>query len=229
MAEECLICGERLVYLSVGESAKCEFCGMTAVTTAKCAAGHYVCDECHIGGVHEIIRLCTETDSRNPIEILERLMELPGCHMHGPEHHIMVGAALLTAHKNSGGDIELGAALRKMVERGKKVPGGICGFWGACGAAVSTGMYVSIATNATPLTERSWGLGNLMTSASLAAIGEVGGPRCCKRNSYLSVLTAVDFAAENLGVNMERSEEVKCSRTQSNNQCIGVRCPFFAK
>ncbi len=52
MAEECLICGERLVYLSVGESAKCEFCGMTAVTTAKCAAGHYVCDECHIGGVH---------------------------------------------------------------------------------------------------------------------------------------------------------------------------------
>lgn len=30
------------------------------------------------------------------------------CHMHGPEHHIMVGAALLTAYKNAGGDIDLG-------------------------------------------------------------------------------------------------------------------------
>lgn len=28
------------------------------------------------------------------------------CHMHGPEHHVMVGAALLTAYKNAGGAID---------------------------------------------------------------------------------------------------------------------------
>ena len=71
-------------------------------------------------------------------------MSMSFCHMHGPEHHIMVGAALLTAYKNAGGNIDLNKALLEMYSRGKDVPGGVCGFWGACGAAISTGMYMSI-------------------------------------------------------------------------------------
>lgn len=78
--------------------------------------------------------------------------------MHGPEHHVMVGSALLTAYKNAGGEIDLVKALSEMQARGKKVPGGACGFWGACGAGVSAGMFVSIVTGSTPLTNEAWGL-----------------------------------------------------------------------
>ena len=69
---------------------------------------------------------------RSPLEYLEAetMMALPFCHMHGPEHHVMVGAALLTAYKNAGGDIDLPDALGEMMRRGKSVPGGACGFWG---------------------------------------------------------------------------------------------------
>ena len=49
--------------------------------------------------------------------------------------------------------------------------------------------------------------------------------RCCKRDSYLSILTAIDFVAEHLDVQMEKPE-VTCSRSQINNQCIGKKCPF---
>lgn len=152
-------------------------------------------------------------------------MALPFCHMHGPEHHIMVGSALLTAYKNAGGDIDLSKALSEMQARGKKVPGGACGFWGACGAGVSTGMFVSIITGATPLANEAWGLSNKMTSAALGAIGEVGGPRCCKRDSYLAIIKAVEFVKENLGIEMEL-DEIKCTHSAQNNQCIGVRCSF---
>lgn len=41
-------------------------------------------------------------------------MSMPFCHMHGPEHHVMVGSALLTAYKNAGGEIELKKALHEM-------------------------------------------------------------------------------------------------------------------
>lgn len=78
-------------------------------------------------------------------------MSMPFCHMHGPEHHIMVGMALLTAYKNSGGDIDLKKSLIEMNNRGRSVPGGACGFWGACGAGISAGMFVSIVTGSTPL------------------------------------------------------------------------------
>ena len=112
-----------------------------------------------------------------------------------------------------------------MQSRGKKVPGGACGFWGACGAGISAGMFVSIITGATPLANESWGLSNKMTSAALGAIGEVGGPRCCKRDSYLAITQAVKFVQENFGVEMEL-DEIKCTHSALNNQCIKERCPF---
>ena len=164
--------------------------------------------------------------STNPVEILERMMSLPMCHMHGPEHHIMVGAALITAYCNVGGEVDIEKALSEMVRRGKQVPGGVCGNCGACGAGISTGMFVSIVTNSSPLATKAWGLSNLMTSRALEQIAMNGGPRCCKRDSYLAVLTAIDFAAEHLGVQMKKPEHIYCSRSAMNNQCRGSECPF---
>ena len=137
----------------------------------------------------------------------------------------MVGAALLTAYKNAVGEVDLPKALQEMYSRGKAVPGGACGFWGACGAGVSAGQFVAIATASTPLAVEPWGLSNQMTAKALESIGKVGGPRCCKRDSYLAILAAIAFAAEHLHVHMETSVPV-CTRSGQNNQCIGKRCPF---
>ena len=173
----------------------------------------------------EYINALNNETSKNPIKILRRLMTLPPCRIHGPEHHIMVGAALLTAYKNAGGEVDLKNALTQMQERGEKVPGGACGLWGACGAGISAGMFVSIVTGSTPLSNEVWRLPNKMTSASLNAIASYGGPRCCKRDSYLAIIEAVKFAKEHLGVEMEL-EEIKCTHSPLNAQCIGERCPF---
>ena len=137
----------------------------------------------------------------------------------------MVGSALLTAYKNAGGDIDLKPALYEMQKRGKQVPGGACGFWGACGAGVSTGMYFSIVLKATPLVGTAWGLSNQMTGKALESIGKNGGPRCCKRDSYLAIIEAAKFTEEHLGIQME-IDEIHCSRSHLNNQCIQEKCPF---
>ncbi|MBR2742358.1 MAG: SAM-dependent methyltransferase [Clostridia bacterium] len=227
MNEECLICKTPLEYLSEDVEMECAICRKKEKSKTRCVNGHYVCDECHTAGVDAIFGVCLCETSKKPSDILNRLMNMPFCHMHGPEHHVMVGAALLTAYKNAGGKIDLPKALNEMKNRGQSVPGGTCGFWGACGAGISTGMFVSIITGSTPLAEEPFGLSNRMTAKSLEAIGLTGGPRCCKRNSFLSVLAAVDFVKEHLGVEMEKSDIV-CGFFARNNQCIGKRCPFFA-
>ena len=225
MKEECLICKAPLEYLTQDEMMECAICHKQELSKTRCVEGHYVCSECHTQGMDSIFGLCLLATSRDPIEILEKMMSLPFCHMHGPEHHVMVGAALLTAYKNASGDLDLPKALQEMYSRGKAVPGGACGFWGACGAGVSTGQFVSIVTGSTPLAVESWGLSNQMTSKALESIGKVGGPRCCKRDSYLAILAAIEFAAEHLNIYMEESMPV-CTRSRLNNQCIGKRCPF---
>ena len=190
MKEECLICKAPLLYLESDEEMECAICHKKEASKTKCAGGHYVCNACHMAGMDVIIGLCLEESSKNPVEIIEKMMALPFCHMHGPEHHVMVGAALLTAYRNAGGKLDLPKALTEMMSRGKKVPGGACGFWG-----------------------------------SLSKIGEIGGPRCCKRDSFLSILAAVDFVKENFEIEMEKPEII-CKHSSKNNQCIGTRYPF---
>ncbi len=133
----------------------------------------------------------------------------------------------MTAYKNSGGEIDLQSSLIEIMNRGKNVPGGACGFCGACGAGISSGMFISIISKSTPLKNETYALSNKMTSKSLGNIGEIGGPRCCKRNSFLSILTAIDFVDEHFGIKMEKSP-IRCHYSAQNNQCIGKRCPFSA-
>ena len=225
MKDECLICGAPLEYLEKDILMECEICHKKENSKTRCINGHYVCNDCHTQGLDTIIGLCMKETSKNPIAIVEKMMSLPFCHMHGPEHHVMVGAALLTAYKNAGGDIDLHSSLTEMMNRGRSVPDGACGFWGACGAGISSGMFISIISKSTPLSKEPFALSHKMTARSLERIGEIGGPRCCKRDSFLSILSAVDFVKEHFDIEMEKPVIV-CSYSSQNNQCIGSRCPF---
>ncbi len=226
MADECLICKAPLVYRKEDVEMECLICHKKESSKSACSKGHYVCSACHMRGIDQIFVLCMQEKGTDPIAILEKMMAMSFCHMHGPEHHVMVGAALLTAYKNAGGVLDLAPALTEMMKRGRAVPGGACGYWGACGAGVSTGMYISIVTDSTPLAQEEWGLSNLMTSCALGKIGAIGGPRCCKRDSYLAISAAAAFTKEKLGIEMHLPE-IRCTRSRYNNQCIRNRCPFY--
>ncbi len=226
MKDECLICKAPLEYLETDVTMECAVCHKKENTKARCINHHFVCDECHTAGINDIFLICLNEKSTNPVRILEKMMQLPSCHMHGPEHHIMVGSALITAYKNAGGEVELKSALSEIQTRGKQVPGGACGFWGACGAGISTGIFMSVALKSTPLSREAWGISNQMTSRALDAIGKNGGPRCCKRDSYLAITEAVKLTEEKLGIKMEIND-IACSYSHMNNQCIKEKCPFY--
>lgn len=225
---DCLLCGAPLEYLPEPAEMECAVCHRRFQSSVRCAAGHFVCDACHArNAVGVITELCRASRSRDPIALMTEAMRQPSVHLHGPEHHVLVGAALLAAYRNCGGPVEdFDRALGAVVFRGKQVPGGACGYWGCCGAAVSAGIFVSAVTGASPLSGEAWGLANRMTSRALEAIGAMGGPRCCKRDAYAAALAAVDFTREQLGVAMEVSFPV-CSFFPLNQQCIGRRCPYF--
>ena len=125
MKDECLICGAPLKYLKNDEQMECAICRKKENSKTVCVNGHYICSECHMQGMDSIVGVCLAEKSKDPIVIIKKLMALPFCHMHGPEHHVMVGSALLTAYKNAGGEIDLAKALSEMQARGKKVPGGV--------------------------------------------------------------------------------------------------------
>lgn len=228
--EGCFICGAHLVYAETMELYRCFRCNEEYAVNVICEKGHYICDACHAEeGIFSITQFVSKTSSRDPVFIATELMKVPYINMHGPEHHYLVAASLLAAYRNAGGEIDLEKALGVIRERAKSVPGGICGMWGSCGAAIATGIFVSVITGSTPLSTVEWSLANQMTSKSLATISSHGGPRCCKRNTYLAISEAVKYAKNSFAVTMELPEKIQCQFFHRNKECRQNKCIYFGR
>jgi hypothetical protein len=230
MAEvnNCGVCGRALVYAPEAVKRKCAYCGREDMTMIYCPEGHYICDSCHSKSALEVLREVLSTSrSANPAEILEMVMAHPAVPMHGPEHHAIVPGAIVAAVRNSGYPLPDGA-VEKALERASKVPGGWCGFYGDCGAAVGVGIAVSVITGATPLTGKQRTLALAATSQALGRMLD-DQPRCCKRASRIAVESAVDFLHEKLGMNLPGGDKVKCSYSRRNQQCPKDLCAYYAE
>lgn len=177
----------------------------------------------------KIIDACLQETSKNPIDIFCNIAQRDFVRIHGAEHHVLDGAALLTAFHNAGGAIELQTSLNELMKRGLQMPGATCGMWGVCGAVSSLGASLSIIDGTGPLSsDLSWGKHMEFTSKALCSLSRVGGPRCCKRDAFLSLQKAIEYIIENYNVRLE-SSRIECSFSKKNEQCIKEKCPFYKK
>ncbi len=225
----CIVCGHELVYFDEGKDQNCSFCKKDFKANVNCPEGHFICDECHgLDAVSLIENYCLSTSSTDPFEMVNYLMSHPQVKMHGPEHHYMVPAVLITAYFNSKGEeSKIKASLKIAKDRSAKIPGGFCGTHGNCGAGVGAGIFVSIVTGSTPLSGKEWKLSNLITSKCLYDIAMSGGPRCCKRNTFLSLSAAIEFSKDNFNIEISCPEKTICKYFDNNKQCLRKACKYY--
>lgn len=221
----CLVCGKPIVIQDKESEHHCSICGKSFISSTICSEGHYVCDVCHTNS-QEFVELLLNSKETNPMILFSQIENLDSVHMHGPEHHSIIPCILLTAYKNCGGDIDLLSAIETALERGKQVPGGICGFWGTCGAAVGAGIYASIVTNSSPLNSESWHKPQKLVSRTLDRIGQKNTLRCCKRTCRHAILESIEWTKEYLGIEFEKSEFF-CTLSYNNEECLHENCPFY--
>ena len=175
----------------------------------------------------KIKELCKQSKSKDPIYIAKTIMHDPLINIHGPEHHILDGAALLTALHNYGVTFDYDKALDEMETRGLKMPGAICGLWGICGSCASLGAALAIIHETSPLSNNQYYKDNMhYTSLALKRLGDIGGPRCCKRNAFISIETMIEFLQVNYGIELEH-HPIVCEFNKLNQQCIKERCPYY--
>ncbi len=177
----------------------------------------------------KIIEACLLEKSENPIEIFCNIAQMDFVRIHGPEHHVLDGAALLTAFSNAGGKIDLQNSLSELMRRGLQMPGATCGMWGVCGAVSSMGAALSIIDGTGPLSsDASWGKHMEFTSEALYSLSQAGGPRCCKRDAFLSFQKAIQYVNKNYDIELQ-NKKIECCFSEKNEQCIKERCPLYKK
>lgn len=176
-----------------------------------------------------ITDIALKTKDKNPMNIAIEMMKSNLINIHGPEHHYLVVASLLSAYSNCVKNINLEEMLKIAEQRAKNVPGAICGMWGSCGAGIASGIFISIITGANYLSKEEWSKANKMTSLSLDNISKNGGPRCCKRDSYLAIQSAVQYVKDVFKVEMECPKDTICQFYSKNPTCKLSDCIFHPK
>jgi hypothetical protein len=222
----CGVCSRPLVYATESVAKTCALCGKEEKASIYCPAGHYVCDSCHIKAAIEVLKqVLASSKTTDPAAILEQVMSHPSVPMHGPEHHVIVPAAIVAAVRNTEYPLPEGA-VEKALERASKVPGGWCGLYGDCGAAVGAGIAVSVITGATPLTGKTRTLALAATSQALSRMLD-GEARCCKKASRIAIESTVDFLREHLEIDLLQGNKVSCTYSLRNQQCAKEHCPYY--
>lgn len=173
----------------------------------------------------KVSALCMGEISKNPIEIMCKLMDLEFCSIKGHEHHMMVGAALLTAYFNSlnkgnstNAAMNLSEAFHKLESLSEFTVGGDCDYWNGCEIVSGVRAFWSVVSERNELTDK-------LSMETSNAIGSVCGSRCCKRSAYLAISKVVDFVKLHLQVEME-SEKFTCRYSGQNNNCLSEDCPY---
>src|SRR5512136_3011739 len=77
--------------------------------------------------------------------------------------------------RGAGG--ERAARVAEARRRAAPLVGGMCGTQGACGAAIGTGIFASVALGVTPLSADGWGRAQRLTARALEEVARTGGPR----------------------------------------------------
>ncbi|MBW6520629.1 MAG: methyltransferase domain-containing protein [Desulfoarculaceae bacterium] len=223
----CLCCGGDLHYFTEPQEMACHYCGQTRLADCCCPQQHFVCNHCHQENGLEVIRsICTTTGEKDLIRLLTLIRSHPSIPMHGPDHHAMIPGILLACYRNSGGAISSQEILTA-INRGAEVPGGVCGFWGACGAAIGIGIGVATILAATPLTAGPRQLAQEFSGRILIALASRKSGRCCQRETYIALTETARLSSELLPISLRAEAGLHCAQYRRNKECIRAQCPLW--
>lgn len=223
----CMACGASLTYLSADQAKTCVYCNKSFMANSVCENGHFVCDACHGVDALEIIRhISVTTDETDMIRLLKQIRQHPAVPLHGPEHHSLIPAIILSTFRNLGGNIPL-SLIESGINRGKTIAGGACAFMGCCGVATGVGIAFSLILEANPLTPEKRKRVQEITHTVLADIARLKAARCCQRESWLGLKKAATLSKQYLSIILKGDESLICTQKDQNTGCMGKKCPLY--
>ncbi len=224
----CRVCGLPLKLLDNAISVRCMVCGERGRTRTWCKEGHFVCEECRgtelMGLLGELLAGARTTD---PVVTFLQMRAGHDFPMHGPEHHPLVAAAFLLAYHDLYGKPSWADILDALQSAATELPGGSCGYWGACSAGLAVGMAYCAILGSDPTNGIPRSIAHQVVSRILGRIAESPAPRCCRRECLLALQVGCELSVDLLPNPVVTSCPTRCDQAASNPECSGAACPFF--
>lgn len=223
----CMVCGEPLLCLDEDKWLACHYCGRVTASNTCCEKDHYVCDHCYKDYSSKVIEsLCLESTETDMLEMLKRLRRHPIVRVNGTEHHALVPGIIIAAYRNNGGLID-SDLLSIAVQRGSTIMGGSCAYTGICGSVAGVGIAFSLLLQADPYKAKERQTVQLLMQQVIGAVASNQAPRCCQRESWVSLKKAAELSRQYLPIELIADAVIGCQQLHLNEECIGRECPVL--
>jgi hypothetical protein len=153
-------------------------------------------------------------------------MKHPSFNSYGIEHHEIVAAVILISLWNLNLTALSESRLKAAMKKGAKIPYGSCGSMGTCGACVSAGVAVAMYNNSNYLKDKERNASLKAVSTSLLKLTELGGPRCCKYSTYVSIQAAWQVLTEGFSLPLQPLN-LNCEFQNQIVDCKKEICPLY--
>ncbi len=223
----CMVCGASINYEEQPRDLMCHYCMQVFTSGTACESGHHVCDACHVKDSLDVMEhICLTSSETAMVALFKHIRSHRAVTVHGPEHHAMVAAVVLTTYRNLGGEVT-DKVIQKAIKRGAAVAGGSCGLSGVCGAASGVGIAFAALIGSTPKKAAKRQQVLQLTAGVLEKIASLRAARCCQRDAYLALRQAAEISPKHLGVQLLADEPYPCEQTHLNKQCAEDICPLW--
>lgn len=229
---KCPVCGEDVIQGPELKESKCSQCGKIHVSNYSCKNGHKFCNSCLISKYADIAKeICLNSESRDPVEIAEKIMSHQEFTLIGCKHYMVAPIALYTAFKNCGGKVvNFEESLSKIIDASTHGQVSMCKIGGVCGIPLSLGrtMYASNPDNTDSMEAIE-----ISNRSAYACMKEMMNPEykgsrdCCKRNVYLTIFMGVKDIRNNFWVNLDLPGSAKCKFSKNNPRCNKELCQMY--
>lgn len=177
-----------------------------------------------------ILQICLSSNSTNPVEIAQEIMNESEFPVAGQAHHSLVACSLLAAYANESEADKKEELLDEGMKRADSLPGGFCAGFGADAAAIALGIAASVVlkNNVKKETDGGRAVAHTLTGMGMLNIANNQGNRCCRRSTYSMLILGANYFSNNLGIALETTpeSEVKCTLKGRNPLCNGISCKF---
>ncbi|AET67213.1 hypothetical protein Desor_1563 [Desulfosporosinus orientis DSM 765] len=220
-------------YFSSGREFTCFNCGKTEIGNIYCLKGHYICDECHGKDLFDRVKeYVLASESPNPFEIAEHLMNQENVPMLGCENAWIAAGALMAALKNEGTSKITEEQIVEALNRTKRQAiGGYCGLTGVCGIAPAIGACFSVIIGAACSKDQETVVVMRVVARIVDTIANETGPCCCKSFVRTALSEAIRSVKRYLNVSLPLPNEVIiCSHSARHpHGCRESKCLYFNK
>lgn len=223
----CPICAEELFTFDEPVPVECFVCGKEIEADEFCRSEHALCEDCRVGSSYNIVKaFCLNDKTTDPLALAIKIMNSPLIKNQGAEHHFIVPAVLLTAiHNKTAQPLNLITALDMAAEKAMETTTRCTYDKGTCGAALGTGIFLSIFSELEE--DEGFSIPDSLTAESMLRIYNSPGPRCCKRDTYIAIEETVKFLNEKFAIELPLTTESKCTFSLRNRTCGHEDCNYY--